>query len=75
MRWIGASVVLISVVGLAALAEAKTVPVRPRTNRNGTYVAPHVRTSPNGSRIDNWSTKGNSNPYTGKPGTKDPWKR
>ena len=41
--------------------------------RNGTYVAPHMRTAPNGTRFDNWSTKGNVNPYTGKAGTKDPY--
>ena len=26
-----------------------------------------------GTKLDNWSTKGNVNPYTGMPGTKDPW--
>ena len=33
-------------------------------------MAPHVRSSPNGTASDNWSTKGNVNPYTGKVGTK-----
>ena len=37
---------------------------------NGTYVQPHYRSSPNGTKSDNWSTKGNINPYTGKEGTK-----
>lgn len=36
----------------------------------GTYVMPHQRTNPNRSRLDNWSHKGNYNPYTGKAGTK-----
>ena len=36
---------------------------------NGTYVAPHVRTSPNATRLDNYSTQGNYNPYSGKMGT------
>lgn len=40
------------------------------TRSNGTYVAPSHGTNPNGTRRDNWSTKGNVNPYTGKPGTK-----
>ena len=44
--------------------------VRGHTTRNGTYVAPHRQTNPNSSRYDNWSTKGNTNPYTGKPGSK-----
>jgi len=47
--------------------------VRGYTKGNGTYVAPHYQTNPNGTKLDNWSTKGNVNPYTGQPGTKDPW--
>jgi hypothetical protein len=50
-----------------------TVNVRGYTRRDGTYVAPHVRTAPNSSKMDNWSTKGNVNPYTGKRGTKSPF--
>ncbi|WP_218510502.1 hypothetical protein [Variovorax sp. dw_308] len=37
---------------------------------NGTYVAPSHATNPNSTRSDNYSTRGNFNPYTGKPGTK-----
>lgn len=40
---------------------------------NGTYVESYRSTNPNGSKHDNWSTKGNVNPYTGKAGTKNPW--
>lgn len=36
---------------------------------NGTYVAPHYRTSPNKTVNDNYSTLGNYNPHTGKWGT------
>jgi hypothetical protein len=36
----------------------------------GTCVVPHHATNPNKTRLDNWSTKGNVNPYTGKVGTK-----
>ena len=35
---------------------------------NGTYVDPHYRTSPNNTIYDNYSTWGNSNPYTGQKG-------
>lgn len=38
---------------------------------NGTYVEPHYRSSPNSTKLDNWSTKGNINPYTGAEGTKN----
>ncbi len=44
--------------------------VRGYTRQDGTYVAPHVRTNPNSTRTDNWSTRGNVNPYTGREGTK-----
>ena len=44
--------------------------VRGYTTKNGTYVAPHRQTKPNGLKVDNWSTKGNVNPFTGKSGTK-----
>ena len=36
---------------------------------NGTYVQPHYRSDPDSSVSNNWSTKGNVNPYTGKTGT------
>jgi hypothetical protein len=38
--------------------------------QDGTYVAPSHATNPNSTRSDNYSTKGNVNPYTGKAGTK-----
>ena len=40
------------------------------TRSNGTYVAPHYRSSPNSTKLDNYSTLGNVNPYTGSIGTK-----
>lgn len=47
-----------------------SVSVRGYYRSNGTYVAPHHRSSPDGNFWNNWSTKGNINPYTGIPGTK-----
>jgi hypothetical protein len=41
---------------------------------DGTYVQPHYRSDPDGNIYNNWSTKGNVNPYTGKRGTVDPYK-
>ncbi len=38
--------------------------------RDGTYVAPHYRSSPNTTNIDNYSTSGNQNPYTGSSGSR-----
>lgn len=40
--------------------------VKGHTKKNGTYVAPHYRSSPDGSPYNNWSYPGNTNPYTGK---------
>lgn len=40
---------------------------------DGTYVPPHWRTSPNSTKIDNYSTRGNVNPYTGERGSVDPF--
>jgi hypothetical protein len=37
---------------------------------SGTYVAPSYRSSPNSYKIDNYSSKGNYNPYSGKKGSK-----
>lgn len=36
---------------------------------NGTYVEGYYRTRPNNTNSDNFSTKGNVNPYTGRTGT------
>ncbi|MBI2871064.1 MAG: hypothetical protein HYY14_05060 [Candidatus Omnitrophica bacterium] len=72
VRWliVGGLVVMI---GLAGTAEAKTVRVKGGMTKSGTYRMPSNRTSPNRSKLDNWSTKGNVNPMTGKKGTRNPW--
>jgi hypothetical protein len=44
--------------------------VRSYTKRDGTYVQSHRQTNPNKTQRDNWSAKGNTNPYTEKQGTK-----
>lgn len=41
--------------------------------RDGTYVQGHYRTSPNNTKLDNYSTYGNVNPYTGQQGTVNPY--
>ena len=72
------STILISLVlllGVSSFAEAKISSVRgyfkPSTGR---YVAPHFKTSPNKYKWDNYSAKGNINPFTGKRGYKSPFK-
>lgn len=48
--------------------------VRGHIKKDGTYVQPHHATNPNSTQKDNYSTKPNVNPYTGKEGTKEPQK-
>ena len=42
--------------------------------KDGTYVAPHVRTTPDGDPTNNYSYPGNYNPNTGKITSGDPFK-
>jgi len=61
---------LLCAVSLSAIAAQR---VDGYTRKDGTYVAPHYRSTPNSSKLDNYSTQGNSNPYTGQRGTVDPY--
>jgi len=45
---------------------------RPYVTQQGTYVQPHIQTNPNRTQMDNYTTRGNINPYTGQPGTRTP---
>ncbi len=44
--------------------------VKPYYRKDGTFVDGHMRSSPDRDFFNNWSTKGNVNPYTGKEGSK-----
>ena len=44
--------------------------VQSHVRRNGTVVQGHFRTNPDKSYSNNWSSKGNVNPYTGRKGTR-----
>jgi len=55
-------------VGIFTTANAQWV--NGYTKSNGTYVSGYNRSSSNYTKSDNYSTKGNINPYTGKVGTK-----
>ena len=48
------------------------VPVKTYNRKDGTTVPEHFRTSPNYTNRDNFSTKGNTNPYNGRKGTINP---
>ncbi len=59
--------------GVYSSGSSGSHPISGYAKSNGTYVAPSQATNPNGTKLDNWSTKGNVNPYTGKEGTKSPY--
>jgi hypothetical protein len=40
---------------------------------DGTYVPGHYRSCANNTTWDNWTTKGNTNPYTSEPGYRSPY--
>ena len=58
--------------GSCCSRRSSDVHVHGYTRRNGTYVRPYYRSHANGTQKDNFSTKGNVNPYTGRYGTKTP---
>lgn len=62
--------IVLAAIGADAAAQVR---VKGYTRKDGTYVAPHYRSSPNSSKHDNYSTQGNYNPYTGKRGTVNPY--
>lgn len=49
-------------------------PVNGYIRRDGTFVPYHFRTNPNATMYDNWSSKPNTNPMTGQPGTVVPYR-
>src|SRR5690242_11556610 len=53
----------------SSFSKSGSVSVKGYYRKDGTYVQPHKRSAPDGNFDNNWSTKGNVNPYTGKPGT------
>jgi hypothetical protein len=64
------SVLTIAVAYLVAATAYSQVHVRGYHRKDGTYVRPHYRSSPDGDFSNNWSTAGNVNPYTGARGTR-----
>ena len=78
MRILGAILSLCVLFCLPVLAKgskrsgstSSKVRVKGYTKKNGRAVTPSSRTAPNKTQTDNYSTKGNRHPDTGKKGTK-----
>ena len=68
-------VFIITIITAFTTAEARSNggshPVKGHVKKDGTYVQPHHATNPNSTQKDNYSSKPNVNPYTGKEGTKE----
>jgi hypothetical protein len=64
---VGLALLVLSI--FAELAYGRDVSVRGYTRKDGTYVRPHHRSAPDGNFSNNWSTRGNVNPYTREIGT------
>jgi hypothetical protein len=67
-------ILLAAVLGAGAVfggqQASADVYVRGYFRSNGSYVAPHFRSDPDGNFFNNWSTYPNINPYTGRRGTR-----
>jgi len=58
---------------LSLTVAAQSTYVQPYMKNNGTLVEGHYRNQPNGTKLDNYSSQGNVNPYTGQAGTVNPY--
>lgn len=75
MKRIFSSLIIVAFIFSFVVSSAEaTTKVKGYTKKNGTYVAPSYKSTPNKSKLDNFSTKGNVNPYSGKKGTVNPFK-
>lgn len=62
-------------IALSAMAVASTaqVYVAPHIRSDGTFVDGHYRSSPDNTRLNNYSSENNFNPYTGQRGSENPY--
>jgi hypothetical protein len=65
--------ITLGILVLCLSAPALAAQVQGYYRRDGTYVAPHSRTNPDGNPYNNYSTQGNYNPNTGQMGTVNPY--
>jgi antitoxin component YwqK of YwqJK toxin-antitoxin module len=60
--------IVLSVINFYGQTNSKHTYVKDYYRKDGTHVEGHYRTEKNNTNTDNFSTKGNTNPYTGQPG-------
>jgi hypothetical protein len=75
-RFLSLALIGLSIVGTmsSSASFAGSHSVKGHITKNGSYVPPSYATNPDGTKLNNWSTQGHVNPYTGKVGTVDPYK-
>jgi hypothetical protein len=69
---VGVAVLAICLLGTVSQVLADDVRVRGYSRQDVSYVQPHMRSAPDSSYNNNWSTYPNINPYTGQQGTHQP---
>lgn len=75
MKRIINTLVILGLILSFSIVEAKTIKVNSYYKPSiGRYVNSYFKTSPNKTKIDNYSSKYNYNPYTGKKGSVNPYK-
>lgn len=72
MRKVAFAAALMFALLSPSIVKAEDVWVDGYTRSNGTYVQGHYRSGPDSNSSNNWSTRGNQNPYTGSWGTRQP---
>ncbi len=68
MKWLTALIGLSFLLVNIGFALAQDVWVNPYYRSDGTQVQGHYRTRPDSNPYNNYSTYGNTNPYTSQPG-------
>jgi len=63
------TIVILSAILLTTAVSYADEYVQGYMKKDGTFVQPHYRSSPDSSYNNNYSTSGNTNPYTGQKGS------
>jgi hypothetical protein len=62
--------IILTILCLTSPANAQIKMQQGYIKKDGTYVQPHIKTKADGNIYNNFSTKGNKNPYNNKAGYK-----
>lgn len=71
--WVAVLLILTAAAPVMGQIYGQDQTVNGYTRRDGGNVQPYHRTMPDNNRLNNYSTQGNVNPYTGQMGTVNPY--